>query len=338
LRDDLTLGSTTRLLPLLVACAVTWWASPPASRAAESDAKPRLTLDALRAKYGSREGHVADIDGVEVYYEDEGAGPAILMVHGSVSTLKTYDTVAARLRRRYRVIRYDVPGQGLSGDVSAAAAARLTPADIAVRLLARLGVTGVTAVGVSSGGTLCIQLAALRPDLVKRLIVSNAPADPVDTSHLVQPKAFEEAQRVARETQFQSQEFWNLFLAYFAGEPARMTPAIREQYYDFNRRVPAENAIALVAKVADHAGAVAAMARVTAPTLLVWGARDPLLPPAAAATLAGYLSHASVSTLLLPDVGHFPPLEVPGRFADLVAAYIDAVTPVDLPRTPAGVR
>lgn len=305
-------------------------AATPAAAAATDGlplAQRMLSLDALRAKYADRAGHLVDIGGVEVYYKDEGSGPAVLMVHGSVSSLRTYDGVAARLRKHYRVIRYDVPGQGLSGAVSDAAARQLKPADVAERLLAKLGITSVTAVGVSSGGTLCVYLAAQRPDLVKRLILSNTPADPVDTSHLQQPKDFEDAQREARDTHFQSQHFWDLFLAYFAGRADRMTPGIREQYYDFNRRIPEANALSLVAKVADHEKAVEAMHQVSAPTLLVWGARDPLLTPAAAETLAGYLTQAQVSKLLLPDVGHYPPLEVPERFADIVAAYIEAVVP-----------
>jgi pimeloyl-ACP methyl ester carboxylesterase len=299
----------------------------PALSVAE-ESRPTLTLDALRAKYADPTGRIAVVDGVEVYYRDEGAGPAILLVHGSASSLKTFDGVAAILRQRYRVIRYDVPGQGLSGPISDEAADRLSPAAVAEGLLASLGIGSVTAVGVSSGGTLCMYLAARRPDLVNRLILSNTPSDPVDTSHLKQPAAFLEAQRLARESGFQSQHFWDEFLRYFAGEPDRMTPPIREQFFDFNRRQPDKNALSLVAKVADHGQAVAAMRQVRAPTLLLWGGRDPLLPPASAGVLAGYLAQAQISTLILPDVGHFPPLEVPGRFAQIVASYIEAVTPV----------
>ena len=286
-----------------------------------------MTLAQLRSKYADREGHLADIGGVEIYYKDEGAGPAVLLVHGSASELDTFDGVAARLRKHYRVIRYDVPSQGLSGPVSDAAALALKPADIAERLLAKLKIDKVTAVGVSSGGTLCIYLAAQRPDLVTRLILANTPADPVDTSHMQQPADFLDAQREAREAHFQSRHFWELFLAYFAGVPDRMTPGIVDHYYDFNRRTPDHNALSLVAKVEDHNKAVQAMKQVNAPTLLIWGERDPLLVPASADVLGGYLSHAQVSKLLLPDVGHFPPLEVPERFADIVATYIEAVTP-----------
>ncbi len=286
-----------------------------------------ITLDELRAKYGDQAGHIAKIDGVEVYYKDEGSGPAILMVHGSASTLKTYDGVAAQLTARYRIIRYDIPPQGLSGPLSDEAAAKLQPIDIAEQLLAKLRIKSVTCVGVSSGGTLCVFLAAQRPDLVTRLILANTPSDPVDTSHMQQPADFIAAQQKAREDRFQSQNFWTLFLRYFAGDPERMTREIQTQYYDFNRRVPEKNLLNLVAQVADHRRAIEAMGKVTAPTLLVWGARDPLLTPPTADTLAHYLTHAQVSELFLPDVGHYPPLEVPERFAQIVAAYIEVVTP-----------
>jgi pimeloyl-ACP methyl ester carboxylesterase len=303
--------------------------------AADSTAKPMLTLQELRTKYADRAGHITSIDGIDIYYKDEGKGPAILMVHGSVSTLKTYDFVAAKLTRRYRVIRYDVPGQGLSGPISDDAAARIKPTDIAEQLLAKLGVTSVTAVGVSSGGTLCFNLAAKRPDLVKRLILANTPADPVEGANPKPSKDFAAAQLEARQTGFQNQFFWDSFLFYFAGEPERMSPGIREQFYDFNRRVPEPNALTLIAKVKDHEATRAALAAVTTPTLLIWGSRDALLTPASADVLAGYLTHAApVSTVFLPDVGHFPPLEVPERFAQIVANYIEAVAPVE-PKAPA---
>jgi pimeloyl-ACP methyl ester carboxylesterase len=320
---------TSPLLPVILAAAF----SAPTVGAADSpagsgDAKPFLSLDALRAKYADRAGHIADIDGVEVYYKDEGSGPAILMIHGSSSTLKTYDGVAASLTPRYRVIRYDIPPQGLSGPVSDEAAARLKNTDIPEKLLERLGVKSVVAVGVSSGGTLCMYLASRRPDLVSRLILSNAPSDPVDTSHMNEPRDFAEAQKEAKETDFRSRRYWDLYLDFFNAEPDRITPDIREQYYDINRRMPEKNVFSLTGLVADHEKAVAAMGAVTAPTLLIWGARDPLLTLPTADILAGYLSHAQVSKVLMPDVGHYPPLEAPARFAQIVAAYIEAAAPL----------
>ncbi|MGA0055142.1 MAG: alpha/beta fold hydrolase [Steroidobacteraceae bacterium] len=286
-----------------------------------------LTLQELRAKYADPAGKIALVGGVEVYYKDEGAGPAIMMVHGSQSTLKTWDYIAPKLTDRYRVIRYDVPAQGLSGTVTDEHMQRLQPVDIAEGLLAQLGVDKVTFVGVSSGGTLGVYLAAKRPDLVERLILSNTPADTVTTGHLPPSPNFLEQQRIAKETGLRNRAYWNAFLDYFSGDPARLATDIREQYYDFNRRAPEPHLIGLVAKVADQEKAKAAMKAVKAPALLIWGAKDLLLPVPAGKALAGYLSGTDVSMMVMPDVGHYPPLESPDRFVKILEAYIEAATP-----------
>lgn len=286
-----------------------------------------ISLQELRAKYADSAGKVTLIGGVEVYYKDEGKGPAILMVHGSQSTLKTWDFIAPRLTDRYRVIRYDVPAQGLSGTVTDEHMQRLQPVDIAEGLLAQLGVDKVTFVGVSSGGTLGVYLAAKRPDLVERLVLSNTPADTVTTGHLPSSPAFEEQKRIAAESGKRNRAYWNAFLDYFSGDPARLSADIREQYYDFNRRAPERHLIGLVAKVADQEKAKAAMKAVQAPTLLIWGAKDLLLPVPAGKALAGYLSGTDVSMMVMPDVGHYPPLESPERFAKILEAYMEAATP-----------
>lgn len=293
---------------------------------------PWLTLEQLRAKYADPKGRTAEVGGVEVYYKDEGKGPAILLIHGSVSSLKTYDGLAASLAKNYRVIRYDIPPQGLSGPVSDEALAKLKPTDIPEQLLAKLGVRKVTIVGVSSGGTMAVQLAAKRPDLVERLILSNAPADQVRTGHQTLTPALTAAIDEYKRLGYQSRNYWEAFLDFYAGVPARYGAKFREQIYDMNRRAPRPNVVGLVAVVEDHEKAVAAMNAVKAPVLLIWGGADPLLPYSAMEALAGYLKNAEVSKIKLPDVGHYPPVEVPQRYAQLVRAYIEAAVP-DYART-----
>jgi pimeloyl-ACP methyl ester carboxylesterase len=294
---------------------------------AQDVAKPYLTLEQLREKYQDRQSRYTTIGGMEVHYKDEGKGPVLLLVHGSSSTMKTWDAMAPLLRKNYRVIRYDVPGVGLSGDVPDQAVATIKPEAIAEQLLAQLGVTKVTVIGVSSGGTLGSFLAAKRPDLVERLIISNAPSDPVDTSHMVPTESWAKAQADAKATGFQNAFFWSEFLSYFAGDARRIDVATRAHFYDFNRRTPHKNFIAMIAKVADAPKARAAMAAVRAPTLLIWGGSDALLPPSAGRTLLRYLSATDVSIVYMPDVGHFPPIETPERFARIATDWIEAAVP-----------
>ncbi|WP_199554267.1 alpha/beta fold hydrolase [Sandaracinobacteroides hominis] len=317
-------------LSTLLAVATLSVAAPAVAQAAQPS--PYLTVEQLRAKFADKDSKFANIGGVEIHYKDEGKGPVLLMVHGSQSSLRTWDGVVAKLKDRYRIIRYDVAGQGLSGNISDEAAATLKPTDIAEGLLKQLGVTKLKAgVGVSSGGTLIAFLASGRPDLVERAILSNMPSDPVVTTHLKQPQAFLDAQARAKANKVTDLDYWNQFLSYFSGDPARISPAKRQEYADYNRREPNKNLIALTAQIRDGKESTATFAAMTTPALLIWGGSDQLLPVPAADRLQQYLTKSEVSRVILPDVGHYPPLEVPDRFADIMAAYIESGVP-NLPK------
>lgn len=327
----------TTMVRSLAVCAVLAAASPADAADQRAATSNDVTLQQLRAQYAGAGAKYMTIKGAEVHYRDEGRGPAILMVHGSSSSLRTYDRIAERLKGKYRIIRYDIPPLGLSGPVSDAAAAAVgRPEAVAEELLTRLGVTKVTVVGVSSGGTMASFLAARRPDLVERLIISNAPSAPVDAGPMKISKALALEQSIGGPPsgpKYKRRSFWDAFFDFYSGEPGHVPAAKRDEYYQMNRRAPEANTVAFTAVVANNAFTRETMAKVTVPVLLVWGARDPLLPPATADTLAGYLKNAQVSKLLLPDVGHYPPLEVPDRYAKIIAAFIEAATPVK-PKAP----
>lgn len=304
-------------------------AAAPGITAGASLSHPYLTLDQLRKTYADRQSRYAEIGGLSIHYKDEGPrnAPVLLMIHGSESSLRTWDRITTRLKGRYRIIRFDLPGFGLSQGATDEAARTMVPTDLPIGLLDRLEVKKVTFVGVSSGGTMGMYLAARRPEMVERLILSNTPSDPVDTSHLVMTPAFIAAQDRAKATGFRDLDFWDQFLGYFAGDASRISARTRKEYYDFYRRVPEKNLIALVARIGDGKQATIEMAKVTAPTFLIWGTGDPLLPESAMRAITRYLRNAPTSHVMMPDVGHYPPLEVPDRVAQLIAAYVEAGVP-----------
>lgn len=328
------------LLKSLAAASALLLAAPPAlaqqaapapagTAPATTGAHPYLTLEQLRKLYADRQSRFLDVGGLSIHYKDEGprTAPVLLMVHGSESSLRTWDRITQVLKKRYRVVRLDLPSYGLSQGPTDEALKTLVPTDVPIAVLNRLGVKKVTFVGVSSGGTMGMYLAARRPDMVERLILSNTPSDPVDTSHLVMPRSFTDAMDRAKATGFRDLDFWNEFLSYFAGDAKRISPQTRKEYYDFYRRVPEKNLIGLIARIGDGKQATVEMARVTKPTFLIWGGADPLLPESAVTAITRYLKNAPISKVVMPDVGHYPPLEVPDRFAQLIAAYVEAGTP-----------
>lgn len=320
---------------VLLALAIISCASFARSTSAEGREAPStspderyLLISQLRQRYGDEDGRIAKLRGMEIYYKDEGPrdAPVLFMVHGSTSNLRTWDKIVARMKGRYRIVRFDVGGMGLSGRISDKVAASVYPVQIAKGLLDKLKIRHVSAyVGVSSGGTLGMYLAAEYPGLIDRLVLSNTPSDKLSYQHMVQPQSFLDAQaQVAREGGFQSRHFWDEYLSYFAGDPARFDPQLRDEYYDMNRRTPEAHPIALVARIDDGVEAHRKMKQITIPTLLVWGGADKLLTLDAMHALEAHLENARVSRVILPDVGHYPPVEAPERFERILSAYIDA--------------
>ena len=301
-----------------------------AANAPDSPTTPRLTVAQLRAKYGDKQSRYMAVKGMEIHYKDEGPrrAPVLLMIHGSQSSLRTWDRITTLMKKRYRIIRLDIPGYGLSSSATDEAAKTVQPVEVVEGLLDGLGVKTVAAtVGVSSGGTMAMYLAAKRPELVERLILSNTPSDPVDTSHLVPSPGFKAAQDRARQTGYQDLDFWDQYLSFFSGDPARISAKTKAEYWDFNRRGPEKYPVAMVARIGDGKQATIEMARITTPTFLVWGSGDPLLPEAAVTAITRYLKNAPISKVLMPDVGHYPPLEVPDRFARWIETYVEAGVP-----------
>lgn len=292
--------------------------------------KPYLTVDQLRKTYADKDSRFFTVGGLKIHYKDEGPrnGPALLMVHGSESSLRTWDVIAKKLKARYRIIRLDLPGYGLSDGPTDESLKTLVPTDVPIALLDHVGVRKVTFAGVSSGGTMGMYMAARRPDLIERLILSNTPSDPVDTSHLKLSAGLKAAMDRAQQTGFRDQDFWSHFLTFFAGDPARISVQTQKEYYDFYRRVPEKNLIGLIARIGDGKQATIEMAKVRKPVLLLWGTADPLLPESALNAIGRYLSNAQISRVSMPDVGHYPPLEVPDRIAQMIVAYIEAATPI----------
>ena len=135
-------------------------------------------------------------------------GPPVLLLHGVTGHARTWDTEAAALAHRYRVIALDQRGHGDSdpapdGDYSLAA----TAGDVAA-VVDALGLTRVSIVGLSLGGRVAIVYTALHPERVQRLMVVDigpeiAPAGRVRVGTMMasSPERFasvEEAFRQAR--------------------------------------------------------------------------------------------------------------------------------------------
>ncbi len=112
-----------------------------------------------------------EINGIRLYCEEAGEGPALLMIMGLSANLDWWDpAMLGRLSERFRVITFDNRGAGRSdkpyGDFSVA-----DMADDAAGLLSALGLKTAYVLGVSMGGMIAQQLALDHPHMVERLVL-----------------------------------------------------------------------------------------------------------------------------------------------------------------------
>lgn len=118
------------------------------------------------------------LEEVSLYYEEHGAGPPLLLLHGLGSSGQDWDLLVPRLAASYRVIVPDVRGHGRSDKPAGPYGVPLFARDIAA-FLDRLNLSSVHVAGVSMGGMLAFELVIRRPDLVRSLVIINSGPDMV---------------------------------------------------------------------------------------------------------------------------------------------------------------
>ncbi len=230
--------------------------------------------------------------GLPVRYEVAGRGDPVVLVHGLSGSTRWWARNVPSLAEHYRVYLVNLPGFGalrFSGP-------RFVLAEATSWLLAWMEAVGLESahlVGHSMGGYLCLKVAARRPDVVRRLALVDPAGMPSHRTMLGHLGPLLLSARYARPT------FLPVLVrdALYAG-PFTLLRAARD----------------LLAE--DVRGD---LRRVGAPTLLVWGERDPLIPPS-----VGDVMRAEIPTsrlLVIEGAGHNPMFDRPEGFNEALLAF-----------------
>jgi pimeloyl-ACP methyl ester carboxylesterase len=110
------------------------------------------------------------VEGAELYYEERGSGPPLLLIHGTGAYADLWTPVLDGLARSYRVIAYDRRGFGRSSSVPPRKLSQHAR-DAAALLVARDAVPA-TVVGWSGGGAIALDLASSSPESVSNLVLA----------------------------------------------------------------------------------------------------------------------------------------------------------------------
>jgi pimeloyl-ACP methyl ester carboxylesterase len=273
------------------------------------------------------------LHGHRVAYRRAGSGPVIVLLHGITSSSATWGRVMPYLADRFTVVAPDFLGHGESakprGDYSLGAHAS------GIRdLLVALGHERATFVGHSLGGGVAMQLAYQFPERCERLVLVDSGGLGREISPLLRAASLPGAELLLplladRRLIGGGRGVGNLLnrvglrlttdLDEIARGHASLTdPETRSAFVHTLRtlvdpggqRIDASDRLYLAGHV---------------PFLLIWGARDRIIP-----VEHGHRAHARVpgSRLeIFPEAGHFPQVDNPERFLDVLRDFLDSTPP-----------
>jgi pimeloyl-ACP methyl ester carboxylesterase len=262
---------------------------------------PDTPRAALEAAYP---GDYRTVDGVRLRLRDTGPrdGPALILLHGFGASLDTWEPWAQVLSTRYRVIRFDLPGFGLTGPDPIGDYTDVREMKILTDLMDQLGVDRACLIGNSLGGRIAWNFAALRPDRVTRLVLVSpdgfaSPGFAYDKASKT-PLMMQALPYVAPRGLLKA----NLAAAY--GHPENLSETTLTRYRDMILAPGVRSAILSRMNQVILRDPAPTLARIQAPALLLWGEKDGMIPISNAADYLRDMPHATL--VRLPNLGHVP--------------------------------
>ncbi|MFI1379425.1 alpha/beta fold hydrolase [Embleya sp. NPDC020886] len=268
----------------------------------------------------------ARVNGADLYYEVEGDGVPLVLVHGSWTDHNGWRPVVPALAESYRVVTYDRRGHGRSTG-PAGPGSRVQDEDDLAALLEWLDPAPAHVVGNSFGASTALGSAARRPELFRSLVAHEPPLlDIVAGDPQLAP--------LIRETQGRIDAVVESLragddrgAAYRFVEEVALGPGMWERLPDPVRETFIGNAATFLDEQNDPRWAsidLAAISDLTAPVLLSHGTASPPWFPGIIDRLADAIAHARVATLT--GAGHVPHSTHPEQYVATVTGFLADVS------------
>jgi pimeloyl-ACP methyl ester carboxylesterase len=289
---------------------------------------PDRAVETLVPRWAPPPSDFVEIKGQLVHLRDQGPRDdplPIVLIHGTSASLHTWEGWVRALKGQRRIISFDLPGFGLTGPFSGQYEAGNYHGDAYARfvidLLDALKIDRAVLGGNSLGGEVAWRTAAMAPPRVAAMVLVDA-AGPAFTPESV-PIGF----TIARTPGLNRVMEWVLprslvaqSVANVYGDPGKVTPELVDRYFELtlregNRRALGQRMQRLVN--GEHAERIGTLKM---PTLILWGGRDRLIPPAIGREFQRLIAGSQL--VVFDTLGHVPHEEDPARTVEPVKVFL----------------
>lgn len=251
------------------------------------------------------------LNDVHLYYEEEGNGPPLFLLHGLTASMVMYEKEMAQLKKNYRVIALDSRGHGQSEKLSTYTLKDHVQDVIA--LMDHLEIKKATVIGVSMGSYIAQGVAVQSPERVDKLI-------------LVSAKSHGKTSSMARLfTQYESEiqgldqlEKMNYLSRYIFHNLELIGKSMKEMGETMTVLTPEQQLSAN--KALEEFDFRAGLHKITAETLIISGKYDGLNPPENGREITSLIPCSRF--IEFEKSGHSPNVEEPERFMKTITDFL----------------
>ncbi|CAN5490395.1 alpha/beta hydrolase [soil metagenome] len=274
-----------------------------------------VPLNELKAKYSNNSSSFISVNGMDVHFRDEGDPTdsiPIVLIHGTGSSLQTFDVWVDSLKKSNRVIRMDLPAYGLTGPFPDRNYSMAHYTAFIMDFLKAVKIKQCVLAGNSLGGEIAWNFALNRPEMVKKLILIDAAGYPRNSKSV--PIAFKLAQIpvLNKLLSFITPRFLvraSVENVYF--DKSKVTDSLVDRYFELALREGNRQAFVDRLKMSGDTNAYRNIKKIQQPTFILWGAKDLLIPVENAYRFQEDLPNDTL--FILNDSGHTPMEESPAE-------------------------
>jgi 4,5:9,10-diseco-3-hydroxy-5,9,17-trioxoandrosta-1(10),2-diene-4-oate hydrolase len=259
-----------------------------------------------------------------LHYHEAGFGPPLVLLHGSGPGVSGWSNFAGNFpvfAQRFRTVVFDLPGFGRSERPALDRAYPRVVAEALIVLLDKLSLAHAHVLGNAMGGYVALEFALAAPERVDRLVLMGPGGLSIN---VLGPDPSEGARRLADFMMAPSRQAMVDWVDTMVSDKSVVDDALIDERLA-NAEAPGamESAMAIFSSLAEHPEPMPMWARlkgIEAPTLVVWGRDDRMLPLESA--LLGFRQLPNAELHVFSRCGHWPQVERKTDFERLVIDFL----------------